>query len=178
MIKSIDPKIPAVAAEGTTPLEPEQMGDQLRAMRDHVPDFGPLPLPDAQALRTTANLPRGFLRASFNTIGGSKHLALILDTTPPDVLAEEANVARWSAFEDELRTLLEGVAASNLARRHRLGLMALQAYSIARQLVRKKAHADLLPHVENMRRANRLGRKRQESKPATEDLAAAPPKAA
>ena len=146
-------------------------------MRDHVPNFGPLPIPDAKALRTTANLPRGFLRASLNTIGGSKHISLALDATAPDVLADEANVARWSAFEDELRTLLEGVAASNLARRHRLGLMALQIYNIARQLVRKKAHADLLPHVENMRRANRLGVKRQESKPAA-DEPVAPPKVA
>lgn len=178
MIKTNDPNIPAVVADGTTPLEPEQMGEQLRGMRGHVPDFGPLPIPDAQALRTTASLPRGFLRAALNTIGASMHIAQVMDATPADVLAEEANVARWSAFEDELRTLLEGVAASNLARRHRLGLMALQVYSIARQLARKKAHADLLPHVENMRRANRLGRKRQESKPAASADPAAPPKAA
>ncbi len=177
MIKTTDPNIPAVAVDGTTPLEPEQMTEQLRVVRDHVPDFGPLPIPDAKALRTTANLPRGFLRAAFNTIGGSKHISQVLDATPTDILAEEANVARWSAFEDELRTLLEGVAASNLARRHRLGLTALQVYSIARQLARKKAHADLLPHVENMRRANRLGVKRQESKPAAADPPT-PPKAA
>ena len=139
-----------------------------------LPYLGPLPIPDARALRTTASLPAGFLRASFNTIGSSKHISQVLDATVPDVHAEETDVARWSAFEDELRTLLEGVAAANLARRHRLGLMALQAYSIARQLVRRKAHADLLPHVENMRQANRLGRKRQESKPAPDEPAASP----
>ncbi|HEX9981981.1 MAG TPA: hypothetical protein VGF69_01835, partial [Thermoanaerobaculia bacterium] len=38
--------------------------------------------------------------------------------------------------EDELRTLLEGVSAANLIRRHRLGVTVLQAYSISRQLVR------------------------------------------
>ncbi|HEX6098807.1 MAG TPA: hypothetical protein VF432_21000 [Thermoanaerobaculia bacterium] len=174
MIKTLDPKVPVAAAEGTAPFEPEQMIDQLRAMRDHVPDFGPLPIPDAQALRTTASIPPEFRRAAFNTIGTSAHISRALDATVPDALAEEANVNRWSAFEDELRTLLEGVAASNLARRHRLGLLALQVYGITRQLVREKAHADLLPHFENMRRTNRLGKRRE----AKADEPATPAKAA
>lgn len=176
MIKTLDPNIPAVADAGTTPLEPEQMTEQLRVMRDHVPDFGPLAIPDARALRTTASLPSAFLRAAFNTIGTSKHVSQAVDATVPDVLEEETNVARWSAFEAELRTLLEGVASANLARRHRLGLMALQVYSITRQLVRKKAHSDLLPQVEDMRRTNRLGRKRAETNPVAEEPAT-PPKA-
>ena len=165
MIKTPDPKIPAVAVDGTTPLSPEQIVEQLRLMREHVPDFGPLPVPEARALRTTASLPAAFMRASFNTIGAAKPIADALSSDATALLAENVDVARWSAVEDELRTLLKGVAASNLARRHRLGLAALQTYSIARQLVRKKANADLLPHVEEMRRTNRLGRKRAAQEP-------------
>ena len=55
----------------------------------------------------------------------------------------------------------------------RVGLAVLQVYSIARQLVRKKEHADLLPHVENMRRTNPFGRRRApqpEAKPAADPV--------
>ena len=54
----------------------------------------------------------------------------------------------------------EGVAAANLTRRHRVALAALQTYSISRQLVRQDAHEGLLPHVAEMKRLNRFGRRR------------------
>ena len=165
MIKTIDPKIPAVAVDGTTPFTPEQIIDHARVIREHVPDFGPLPMPEARALRTTASLPAPFVQAALNTVGASKPIADAITSDVATLQAEAIDVARWSAVEVELRALLEGVAAANLARRHRLGLTALQTYSIARQLVRRKAHADLLPYVEEMRRTNRLGRKRAAQEP-------------
>lgn len=166
MINTLDPKIPAVAVDGTIPWTPEQIVEQLRVTRTHVPDFGPLPVPDARALRVVASLPAAFLRASFNTIGAAKAIADAVDNDSASLQAEYVDVARWSAVEDELRTLLHGIASANLARRHRLGLSALQAYNIARQLVRKKANADLIPHVAEMRRTNRLGRKKPAKDPA------------
>jgi hypothetical protein len=67
--------------------------------------------------------------------------------------------------EDELRTLLQGVADANLARRHQIGLSSLQAYQIGRQLVRKEANAHLLPHVAEMKRLNRFGTRKAPAKP-------------
>jgi hypothetical protein len=55
----------------------------------------------------------------------------------------------------------KGVAAANLSRRYRLGITALQTYAIARQLVRQSEHADLMPHVEAMKRASKFGRRRR-----------------
>lgn len=155
-----DPKIPAAAVDGTEPLTPEQFVEQLRVLRLHVPDFGPLPKVSANALRAAARVPAEFVLASINTVGTSKPIAAAISIDNVALLGEREDVARWSAAEDELRTLYEGVAAANLARRHRIGLAALQTYSIARQLVRRKDHADLLPHVENMRRTNPFGRRR------------------
>ena len=66
---------------------------------------------------------------------------------------------RWTAVEDELRAMLNGVAAANLVRRHRIGLTALQTYNICRQLVRQKEHAALLPPVQGMKRLNKFGKK-------------------
>jgi hypothetical protein len=81
------------------------------------------------------------------------------------MLTERDDIARWANVEGELRAMLTGLASANLSRRHRLGLTALQAYAIGRQLVRKKAHADLLPLVEDLRRANRLGKRRATEPP-------------
>jgi hypothetical protein len=60
---------------------------------------------------------------------------------------ETVDTQGWSDFEDEPRTLLDGVSASNLVRRNRIGTTALAAYVITRPLVRQKQHANLLPHV-------------------------------
>jgi len=49
------------------------------------------------------------------------------------------------------KTQLKGVGATNLVRRHRVGLAALQTYSISRQLIRQKEHVGLLPHVQGMK---------------------------
>ena len=159
-INTNEPRISAAAAEGATPLTPEQIVEQLRVLRQHVPDFGPLPTASAIALRVAATVRPEFVLASINTIGASANVAQAMSSDAPSLLAERQEADRWSAVEDELRTMLKGVADANLARRHRIGLASLQAYNIARQLVRQKEHANLLPHVENMRRTNRLGRKK------------------
>ena len=74
-------------------------------------------------------------------------------------LYDEAN--RWTAVEDELRTLLEGVAGANLVRRQRVTLIAGQAYNIGTQLARDPANAVLLPHVEEIKRLKRVSRRRK-----------------
>lgn len=66
----------------------------------------------------------------------------------------------WTALEDEARAFLNGIVAGNLVRKYRIGKKALAAYSIAKRLVQDPAHADLLPHVETMKRLNRFGKKR------------------
>jgi hypothetical protein len=158
--KTENPKVSLAVLDGPEPITPEQFVEHLRVLREHVPNFGPLPKVSASALRSAARVPTEFILASINTVGTSKPIAAAISSDNVALLAEREAAARWSAVEDELRTLFEGVAASNLSRRHRIGLAALQTYSIARQLVRRKDHADLLPHVENMRRTNPFGRRR------------------
>ena len=137
----------------------------------------PLPKLSASALQTASRTSAhaDFILASINTVGTSPHIAAAISSDNFALLAEREEADRWSAVEDELRTLLEGVAASNLARRHRIGLTALQVYSIARQLTRKREHADLLPHVENMRRTNPFRSRPKEQEKKAEPAPATPP---
>jgi len=73
---------------------------------------------------------------------------------------------RWTAAIDELRALLKGLVGTNLQRRHSVGLASLQSYSITRQLVRHADHADLQPHLEEMKRNSRRSRKPKPTAPA------------
>jgi hypothetical protein len=162
-IRTDTPKPAAIAVEGTMPFTPEQIIEQLRILRAHVPDFGPLPVSEAAALTNVARINAEMIHAAIHTVGAAPSLTANIGRGVDDLRADEADVGRWRAVEAELETFLRGVKAANLSRRHRLGLAALQTYNISRQLVRRKEHADLLPHVEAMRRANRFGRRRRDT---------------
>lgn len=162
-IRTDSPKPAAAAAQGATPLTPEQIIEHLRIVRDHVPDFGPLPPPESVAMRNVARVHPEMIHAAIHTVGAAAGVMATIGRGVEELRQEEADVGRWRAVEAELEALLSGVKASNLARRHRLGLTTLQTYHITRQLVRQKEHADLLPHVQAMRRANRFGRRRREA---------------
>ncbi|HXA17250.1 MAG TPA: hypothetical protein VN380_09675 [Thermoanaerobaculia bacterium] len=73
-------------------------------------------------------------------------------------LYDEAN--RWTAAEDELRSMLNGVAGANLIRRQRIAIVA-GAYSIGTQLARDPAHAVLVPHVLEVKRLKSFSRRKK-----------------
>lgn len=155
----------AVAADGTEPLTPEQIVEQLRILRQHIPDYGPLSPEDMQVRRRAAHVHVDLIHAATNSVGASQFLAGAIGKEADDLRVEQTDVTRWSAVEHELQKMYKGVAAANLSRRYRLGITSLQAYSIARQLVRQNEHAELLPHVEAMRRASKFGRRRRVQAP-------------
>lgn len=174
--KTTIPQPPAVTLDGSEPLTPEQIVEQLRILRQHIPDFGPLAPSDALSRHRAANVHVELVKGAINSVGASPYLEGALGKGAGTLRAEHADVTRWSAVEDELATMHKGVASSNLSRRYRLGLTALQTYAIARQLVRQNEHSDLLPHVEAMRRASKFGRRRRLPAAEQPDVTPAPAK--
>lgn len=148
-----------IAAEETAAVEPEALVEQLRNMRQFIPDYTQLRTADAQAIRSAAFVDPRFVQAAINAISACHCLRGALEHTPDDLNREVTDAARWDAVESELRAMLQGVIAANLVRRHRIGMATLQTYSISRQLVRQEGHSDLLPHVAAMKRLNRFGRR-------------------
>ncbi|HEV7242306.1 MAG TPA: hypothetical protein VGQ36_23955 [Thermoanaerobaculia bacterium] len=151
----------ASAETGTPMLTPEQVVDQLRALRTQIPEF--VQLPNNRELKQIKRLARvnvDFAREAMNAVGASDIVQNVIGNTPDELHQAEDEVARWTAVETELRSMLRGVVAANLVRRHRIGHAALQAYNVSRQLVRQEDHANLLPHVETMSRLPRYGRRR------------------
>jgi len=133
-------------------LTPEAVVEGLRAMRAQIGEVMPLTREQRASLRNRARTSNPVLQASINVIGALDNVSQAVGQPADDVrqLVEEAN--RWTAAEDELRTMLSGVAGANLVRRQRIALIASQALSIGAQLARDPAHAVLLPHVQEIRR--------------------------
>ena len=145
----------------TPAVNPEDVVAQLRAIRQTIPDYGQVPVATRKTMRAASAVSVHFVNASINTVGASTTVQTAVGRTPEELLKESNDVARWSAVEDELQAMLNGVSAMNLARRHRLGLTALQTYGVTRQLARKPENADLLPHLSIMQSLNRFGRKKK-----------------
>jgi hypothetical protein len=159
-----NPRNPNAAADlpqAAPTLDPEAVVEQLRAMRAQLGGVTPLTTAERRLLRRRAKTSNPVLQASINMIGAHDQVSLAVAQPADGVrrMYEETN--RWTAVEDELRTLLEGIAGENLVRRQRVALIAGQAYNIGAQLARDPANAVLLPHVEEIRRLKRFTRRKK-----------------
>jgi hypothetical protein len=164
MATTQNPRNPNAAADlpqAAPTLDPEAVVEQLRAMRAQIGEVTPLTSSERQQLLRRVKTSNPVLQASINMIGAHDQVSLAVAQPADGVrrLYEESN--RWTAVEDELRTLLEGVAGANLVRRQRVALIAGQAYAIGTQLARDPANAVLLPHVEEIKRLKRATRRKK-----------------
>lgn len=145
---------------------PEEIIQQLRMVREQMDVPDPAPPPRASR-RRLGHVNADFVQAAINTIGAVTDVQNALGRTYGDLRQEADAVVRWSAVADELRALLQTVVTSNVMRRQRIGLVALQTYKICVQLAREDGHALRLgAHLAEMKRLNRFGRGRKPAQPA------------
>ncbi len=145
----------------TTALAPEAVVDQLRAINAQIGEVTPLTAAQRKVLHGRLRTPNPILQASINVIGVLDIVEQAVGQPAADVrqLYDESN--RWTAVEDELRTMLNGVAGANLLRRQRVELIAARAYGIGTQLARDPAHAVLVPHVQEIKRLKSFSRRKK-----------------
>jgi hypothetical protein len=155
----------AETPQPTTPPTPETIVDQLRTMRSQIAEVTPLNAQQRLSARRRLLASNEVLQASINAIGASPIVSTAVGQAE-DVrsLHEESN--RWTAVEDELKGLLNGVAGANLIRRQRLALIAGQTFTISKQLVRDPANAQLVPHVEEIHRLKSAKRRKKPASPS------------
>jgi hypothetical protein len=149
-------------APTTTTLTPEAAVEALRTMRAELGvDVTPLTVAQRKTLRDKTRMSNPVLQASINVIGALDNIAQAIGQPASDVrqMCDDAN--RWSAVEDEVRSLLNGIASANLVRRQRIALIAAQAGSISKQLVRDPANAVLVPHVQELKRLKSFARRKK-----------------
>lgn len=167
VIKNSTTKKVAPAATDTPMLTPEQFIEQLRALQRQIPEFVQLAKTrEMRTIRRIAKLSDEYSHEGIGAVGASEVVQSAIGQTPEQLHQSEDEIARWAVAESEVRTMLRGMSAGNLVRRHRLGLAVMQAYHVSRQLVRQEEHAHLLPHVERMAQLRKLNRRR--NKPAAE----------
>ncbi len=142
-------------------LTPEEVVEQLRATRARIGEVTPLTSAERQSLRNRTRTSNPVLQASINVIGALDIVEQAVGQPADEVrqLYEETN--RWTAVEDELRTMLNGVSGANLIRRQRLAFVAAQAYSIGTRLARDPAYAVLVPHVQEIKRLKSFKRRKK-----------------
>jgi len=142
-------------------MTPEEVVEQLRALRAKIGEVTPLTRAQRTTLHNRVRASNPVLQASINVIGALDTISQAVGQQAGTVrqMHDEAN--RWTAVEDELRTMLSGVAGANLIRRQRIALIAAQAVGVGAQLARDPANAVLLPHVQEVRRLRKVkGRKK------------------
>jgi len=160
----------AAAADTSQPvakLTPEVVIEQLRAIREQMPEITPITAKQREALRRRGKASEAILQASINVIGASDNVSAAVGQPMADVRAMQDESNRWTAVEDELRTLLNGVSGTNLTRRQRLALVAAQAYTIGAQLARDPLHSVLVPHVQEIKRLKKFERRKKSATPDT-----------
>src|ERR1051325_43113 len=155
------------------PLSPEALLEQLRAIRAQIGEITPLTPAQRSALRRR-KVTNEELQASINVIDGTDLIAQAVGQQAAELRDLQTEANKWTRVEDELRTLLTGVAGANLIRRQHIALVSGRAYSIGAQLARDPAHAVLVPQVQEVKRLKRLARRKKPQKTATPATPAAP----
>lgn len=173
MSSSID--VPAGSDPAKPALTADEMVSVLRGLRERIPNYTQLTVPDVRKLVPAANLHREFVLGSIHVTGASPIVQQVVGASQESLLQDASDDDAWTLVEEELRGLLKGVAAANLARRHRLGKSALLAYNVSRQIVQTPQNVNLIPHVEELKRLRRLGpRKKADQQPGTPGTTPAP----
>jgi hypothetical protein len=156
--KTANPSAPADV------LSPEAIVEQLRAISARMGEVTPLTAAQRKALRGRLRTPNPILQASINVIGALDNVSQAVGQPAEGVRALDDEANRWTAVEDELRKMLNGVTGANLIRRLRVDLIAAQAYTIGSQLARDPANAILVPHVQEIKRLKRFSRRKKPAK--------------
>jgi hypothetical protein len=145
-------------------LSPEEVVQQLRALRARIPIPVDLPALPAARRRVLSNIDAQFIDAAINAAGVSTEVESVLGRTSGDLRDEDNVAGRWTAAIDEVRSMLKTLIDANAVRRQRVGLAALQTYHVCRQLARDDAHAARLStHIAEMKRLNKFGRPRRKA---------------
>jgi hypothetical protein len=134
--------------------------EQLRTLRQQIPELVQLFSEEVTRLRRLARVSADFAHEALSAVGASGAIAAVIGNSPEELHQAEGELARWTAVESELRSMLRGIVSANLVRRHRLGRVALQTYNVSRRLAREEEHANLRPHVERLSQIRKLGRRR------------------
>jgi hypothetical protein len=137
--------------------------DQLRRMRETIPHFAIPTLKNGrQTLNSVSSLPAAFIELTAMARTNSISLVRADATTPTETRDLMSYGEAYNPVADELEAMAQFIRYSIAAAKAKAGVEALTTYALACRLARRPEHADLAPHVADMRRA--LGNRGKRSK--------------
>jgi hypothetical protein len=155
-------------------MTPEAIVEQLRILRAQIPNYVQLSIPESASLRTVSSLNPQFTQAAIDAVGASPRVEGTVGHSAETLQGVGETAARLTKVEEELAAMLDGVSSAIMTLRHGLGRAALLAYAVTKKLVKEPEHADLIPHLASMRKANRLGRSRKTQPPVPAPVPSTP----
>src|SRR5258706_11618902 len=150
------------AAETPQPanaLTPEVAVEQLKALVAQIPEIPQLTPQQRELVRRGGYLPLEQLQAAINVVGASELIAQAVDLPVEEVRQLLGDMNRWEALANEMKGAYKAINDANLVRRQRATLIAIQAYGVAQQLAKSPKNADIVPHIEGMKRLKAKRRK-------------------
>jgi hypothetical protein len=129
-------------------------------MRAQMPPVTPL-TPEQRKALTRNNLSAPALQASINVIDAHQTIQQAVGQPADEVRGLQDEWNRWTAVEDEMLSLLNGVRGANVLRRQRLMFIANQAYLFGSRLSRDPANAELVPQVQQIRNLRKVARRKK-----------------
>jgi hypothetical protein len=127
--------------------------EQVRAMRQQIPNFVPVSKAEVKRLNSAASLPPAFIELAVAVV---KNSATLVRGGGPDPVQTRDRMSFAEAYlplAHELETLAEFVRQSCIVAKNKAGSDALTTYALARRLARRPETVDLAPHVVEMRLA-------------------------
>jgi hypothetical protein len=155
-------------------LTPEQIVDQIRTIRANVGELTSLTSAQRERLRRATKVPAEAVQAQVNIIGIGGEVEASLGLSAADVRQMMDADNRWSAVEDELQSLLDGLQGANLIRRHTIVLVASQASAIGASLARNPKHVALASQLKEVRRIKKAAAHKKASPDSSPEPAPQP----
>jgi hypothetical protein len=115
---------------------------------------------EKRMLARAANIGVSLVSSATNAIDDSTSLQGAFGSEAEGMRDETESILRWKQVLEEVDALRSGIVGGMTIRRHRVGGVALRVYKVSRQLALYKQNADLLPHIDAMKRAASFGRRR------------------
>ncbi len=160
----------ATTTNGTTTITTYREGAQtlvaqIRAFREQIPKLQiPEPGKTRRNLISAATVPPEFIELTSVTVRNSAALARA-GADPEQSNDLIAYAEAYGPVANELESLAHFVRHSVTTAKNTAGSNALTTYALAQRLARRPETADLAPHVANMRRLLKRGRKPKAESP-------------
>jgi hypothetical protein len=143
------------------------LADKLRALRTEIPRFIPEEPGEARALASKSAVSEEFMEAASASMQASDLLDGSSPTTSAALRDSVAFALALTAVLTEAKAFVRAVAHTIRAAKADAGGRGLDIYAVAQRLAKTKEGADLVPHVQAMRRTLKRGRRRAGAEPAT-----------